>query len=87
VDQKSLDIGDECYWAALKRYAFPPFILSLFHCVRIYPSPELSSKNSASVVCCSSMRALFYFAVSSQVRMACGNVHLSPFDSRELSMC
>jgi hypothetical protein len=66
----------------VKEIRLPPFVLSFFHCVRIYPSPELSSKDSASVVCCSSMGVLFYFAVRSQVRMACGNMHLSPFDSR-----
>lgn len=50
MDQKSLDTGNECYWAALKSRASAHFHLYLISFASIYPDPELSSKDSASVV-------------------------------------
>jgi hypothetical protein len=40
VDQKSLDIGDECYRASLRRYDSPPFPLYLLSFTSIYPDPD-----------------------------------------------
>jgi hypothetical protein len=44
----------------VKELRFFALHFKLFHCVRIYPRPDLSSKDSASVVCCSSMGAPFF---------------------------
>ena len=66
MDQKSLDIGDECYRAALRHGLPCPFLCNCF-VVPIYPDPELSSKDSASVVYCCSM-GVCYFSSSHGVR-------------------
>jgi hypothetical protein len=44
----------------VKDTLFPPFLSILFPSVRIYLNPELSSKDSASVVCPHSMGALLF---------------------------
>lgn len=75
MDQKSLDIGDECYRAALRHGLPCPFLCNCF-VVPIYPDPELSSKDSASVVYCCSMGVCYF-----RVRMACVGFYIfaSPF--------